>query len=160
MKFWQVNYELSVNTLSVKISSRSQVCNCLLKLWSRFAIIGGVSSNQLLKVDLKLFDSDECTAGYRGESSLGNGIIESQICAGDATGQRDTCQVCHCVFPTIKCPKKISFFCFRVIRVKSLVKYQMRPENRLRKCLKLVLLFQADHSKCSLTRDDKLFITC
>lgn len=54
---------------------------------------GGMASNKLLKVDLQIFNSDECALGYQSERSLRNGIMDSQVCAGDSTGEKDTCQV-------------------------------------------------------------------
>lgn len=56
-------------------------------------MLGGRSSNELLKVDLKIFNKDECTVGYQNEPSLDKGIVESQLCAGDSSGEKDTCQV-------------------------------------------------------------------
>ncbi|KAJ6640317.1 Serine protease snake [Pseudolycoriella hygida] len=53
---------------------------------------GGKSSSQLLKVDLKIFSNNECTNGYKNDRSLINGIVESQLCAGDSAGEKDTCQ--------------------------------------------------------------------
>lgn len=54
---------------------------------------GGKSSNELLKVDLTIFNNDECTLGYQNERLLKDGIVESQLCAGDSAGEKDTCQV-------------------------------------------------------------------
>lgn len=52
-----------------------------------------MASNELLKVDLKIFSNDDCSVGYQNDRSLMNGIVESQLCAGDITGAKDTCQV-------------------------------------------------------------------
>lgn len=58
-----------------------------------FNDLGGKASNGLLKVDLTIYSNDECTDGYRNDISLKDGIVESQLCAGDSTGEKDTCQV-------------------------------------------------------------------
>lgn len=42
---------------------------------------------------MKIFSNDDCAAGYQNDRSLKNGIVESQLCAGDSTGEKDTCQV-------------------------------------------------------------------
>lgn len=55
--------------------------------------LGGKSSNELLKVDLKIFNNDECANGYKNENSLKNGLMNNQLCAGDSAGEKDTCQV-------------------------------------------------------------------
>lgn len=57
-----------------------------------FLNLGGKPSTGLLKADLTLVANSVCSAGYIGESSLVDGILPSQICAGDETGERDTCQ--------------------------------------------------------------------
>lgn len=49
-----------------------------------------------MKVDLKIFDNEECNVGYQNQRMLKNGIVESQLCAGDSTGEKDTCQVKNC----------------------------------------------------------------
>lgn len=54
---------------------------------------GGVAANKLLKVSLQLFNNEQCSTAYKNERSLTNGIVDSQLCAGDSTGMRDTCQV-------------------------------------------------------------------
>ncbi|KAG4075686.1 hypothetical protein HA402_003511 [Bradysia odoriphaga] len=53
---------------------------------------GGRAANELLKAELKLFSNEECAAAYQNERSLTNGIVDSQLCAGDSTGMKDTCQ--------------------------------------------------------------------
>lgn len=45
---------------------------------------------------MKLFSNDECGAAFKNERSLSNGIVDSQVCAGDLTGMKDTCQVGEC----------------------------------------------------------------
>lgn len=53
---------------------------------------GGKPSTGLLKADLSLFENSVCSAGYTANTNLIQGILPSQICAGDTTGERDTCQ--------------------------------------------------------------------
>ncbi|XP_037029826.1 serine protease snake-like [Bradysia coprophila] len=53
---------------------------------------GGVASNELLKVDLKILNNSECSTLYQNERSLNLGIIDSQLCAGDSAAEKDTCQ--------------------------------------------------------------------
>lgn len=53
---------------------------------------GGMASNVLLKVDLKIVNNTECSNLYRNEPSLNRGIVDSQLCAGDSISEKDTCQ--------------------------------------------------------------------
>lgn len=53
---------------------------------------GGKRSTGLQKADLTLIENSVCSTGYTGQSNLADGILPSQICAGDETGERDTCQ--------------------------------------------------------------------
>lgn len=55
------------------------------------SLLGGVTADELLKAGLKLFSNEECAEIFKNESSLMNGIIDSQLCAGDST--KDACQV-------------------------------------------------------------------
>ena len=55
--------------------------------------LGGRPSESLLKASLDIFDNKVCVDAYGTERTLKNGIIDSQLCAGDLTGERDTCQV-------------------------------------------------------------------
>lgn len=56
---------------------------------------GGKQSNDLLKADLELVDNAECNKSYENQKTraLSVGIVDSQLCAGDMTGEKDTCQV-------------------------------------------------------------------
>lgn len=53
---------------------------------------GGSISEELLKVDLEIFDQIECVHYYGTGRKFRNGIIEEQLCAGDHTGEKDTCE--------------------------------------------------------------------
>lgn len=53
---------------------------------------GGAPSDELLKVDLEIFDQEECVQYYGTGRKYRNGIIEEQVCAGDRTGEKDTCE--------------------------------------------------------------------
>lgn len=55
--------------------------------------IGGRSSDSLLKVNLTIISNDACAEAYGKERKIRSGIIDSQLCAGDARGEKDTCQV-------------------------------------------------------------------
>jgi hypothetical protein len=51
----------------------------------------GETSDHLLHGFLNLVDSIECNSQYSDDTDdLPNGIIESQICAGDSTRKKDT----------------------------------------------------------------------
>lgn len=56
---------------------------------------GDRSSDVLLKVGLSFIDNRKCASLYRSEqsqtTSLQNGIVESQLCAGELQGGYDTC---------------------------------------------------------------------
>lgn len=53
----------------------------------------GDSSTELLKVSLKMITNDQCNTVYNHQfSALRQGIIDSQICAGDDSEEKDTCQ--------------------------------------------------------------------
>lgn len=53
----------------------------------------GLPSNELLKVSLKLIDNYRCDRVFQRftSNSLKNGIIETQLCAGDDKDEKDTC---------------------------------------------------------------------
>ncbi|XP_041563663.1 serine protease persephone isoform X1 [Drosophila elegans] len=51
----------------------------------------GLSSAQLLKVPLKSVSNEECQVHYQVDQ-LAQGVLGTQMCAGDITGERDTCQ--------------------------------------------------------------------
>ncbi|EDW51340.1 GM21214 [Drosophila sechellia] len=51
----------------------------------------GLSSAQLLKVPLKSVSNEECQPHYQ-KDQLAQGVLGTQMCAGDITGERDTCQ--------------------------------------------------------------------
>jgi hypothetical protein len=51
------------------------------------------TSNILLKVGLKIIDNSVCRDVYQDERYLQDGLIDSQLCFGDLTGGKDTCQV-------------------------------------------------------------------
>jgi hypothetical protein len=51
------------------------------------------TSNVLLKVGLKIIDNSVCRDVYQDERYLQDGFIDSQLCFGDLTGGKDTCQV-------------------------------------------------------------------
>ncbi|XP_017869530.1 PREDICTED: serine protease snake [Drosophila arizonae] len=51
----------------------------------------GLSSSQLLKVDLQHISNDQCREYYSREQ-LPKGLAASQVCAGDLSGKADTCQ--------------------------------------------------------------------
>lgn len=59
-----------------------------------YNFLGGRSEYKLQKVNLRMYDTSVCTAAFARDRTLPEGIVEEgQICAGDTTGQRDTCQV-------------------------------------------------------------------
>lgn len=51
----------------------------------------GQPSNELLKVSLKLITNRRCDGYFQRFNALKDGIIESQLCAGDDVEERDTC---------------------------------------------------------------------
>lgn len=53
---------------------------------------GGSPSKELLKVDLEVYDQDVCVQYYGMGRKFRRGIIPEQLCAGDRTGQKDTCE--------------------------------------------------------------------
>uniref|UniRef100_A0A336MSG3 CSON005854 protein n=1 Tax=Culicoides sonorensis TaxID=179676 RepID=A0A336MSG3_CULSO len=50
------------------------------------------SSDNLLKVDLNIYDNKACKRHYPEERRLSNGIVDEQLCAGVADQLKDTCQ--------------------------------------------------------------------
>ena len=53
----------------------------------------GSTSNELLQGNLTIVKSSDCNNQYEDDTDdLPQGIISSQICAGDETRKRDTCQ--------------------------------------------------------------------
>lgn len=51
----------------------------------------GKPSDDLLKVSLKMIDNQRCTSIFERFQALRNGILQSQMCAGDDVEERDTC---------------------------------------------------------------------
>lgn len=51
----------------------------------------GQPSNDLLKVSLKFIANQRCNGFFQRFNALKNGIIDSQLCAGDDVEERDTC---------------------------------------------------------------------
>lgn len=51
----------------------------------------GLPSEELLKVSLKLITNERCDSLYERFNALRNGIVKSQLCAGDDYEEKDTC---------------------------------------------------------------------
>lgn len=51
----------------------------------------GQASDDLLKVSLKLISNERCDGFFQRFNALKNGIVDSQLCAGDDVEERDTC---------------------------------------------------------------------
>lgn len=60
----------------------------------------GNRSDKLLKVGLERFSQTECVETFRRSINrrLSNGIVETQMCAGSHTEEKDTCSVNRSVF--------------------------------------------------------------
>lgn len=54
----------------------------------------GVKSDELLKVNLAIIQNEVCSPYFESTRNLVNGIIDTQICAGSLSEDKDTCQVC------------------------------------------------------------------
>lgn len=52
----------------------------------------GTNSNVLQKVNITLFENEECDIFYKDQTKTPEGITVKQICAGDYSSTRDTCQ--------------------------------------------------------------------
>ncbi|XP_058812944.1 serine protease snake-like isoform X2 [Topomyia yanbarensis] len=52
----------------------------------------GDKSDELLKVSLNIYDNEVCGRGYVNSRQLKKGIMQTQMCAGNAQGGKDTCQ--------------------------------------------------------------------
>jgi len=50
----------------------------------------GQTSDELMKVELDIIDNVQCNR-YFEDAKLDNGILETQLCAGDLAGSKDTC---------------------------------------------------------------------
>jgi hypothetical protein len=64
-------------------------------------VAGGSVSSALLKVVLDVIPGNQCKSNYASaaKSQLASGILdESQMCAGDANGEKDTCGVSYMCF--------------------------------------------------------------
>ncbi|XP_063704377.1 serine protease snake-like [Culicoides brevitarsis] len=53
---------------------------------------GGSPSEELLKVELLIYDQEKCVEYYGKGRKFRRGIIQEQLCAGDPTGEQDTCE--------------------------------------------------------------------
>ena len=51
---------------------------------------GGPTSQQLLEVDVGIWKNSDCANNYR---RLNRNVLDTMMCAGDATGGGDACQV-------------------------------------------------------------------
>ena len=51
---------------------------------------GGPTSQQLLEVDVGIWNNTDCANNYR---RLNRNVLDTMMCAGDATGGGDACQV-------------------------------------------------------------------
>lgn len=51
----------------------------------------GRQSDQLLKVQLNIITNERCSHYYQRFGALKDGIINSQVCAGSDTEEKDTC---------------------------------------------------------------------
>lgn len=62
---------------------------------------GGEGSDHLQKVDLEMFSTESCNNSYAPQIGikLSQGIVESQVCAGSHTEEKDTCQVMIVLLP-------------------------------------------------------------
>lgn len=80
-------------------------------------------------MDLKIFNNDECTVGFRDDRSLKDGIVESQLCAGDSTGEKDTCQVIWLLFVRRNFHTQI-FFMFSSVQGDSGGPIQVSTKNK------------------------------
>ncbi|XP_055381485.1 serine protease snake-like [Condylostylus longicornis] len=52
----------------------------------------GKRSNDLLKVELNFYENNRCNKYYNSQPEFPLGLINSQLCAGDPDGIKDTCQ--------------------------------------------------------------------
>ncbi|XP_055851506.1 serine protease snake-like [Episyrphus balteatus] len=51
-----------------------------------------MGSEHLLKVNLTIFPSEYCAPFFKRQRKFKSGLTDSQICAGDRDGNKDTCQ--------------------------------------------------------------------
>ncbi|XP_065074304.1 venom protease-like isoform X2 [Ochlerotatus camptorhynchus] len=49
-------------------------------------------SNELMKVSLNIYDNKLCTEAFAGHRTVKNGVLATQLCAGNVEGGYDTCQ--------------------------------------------------------------------
>ena len=54
-----------------------------------------------MKVILSKIDQEKCKESYKTYKLMSNGIIESQFCAGELEGKKDTCQVSKCMIKVL-----------------------------------------------------------
>lgn len=58
--------------------------------WGYTEIAGEKTSDELMKVELDIINNPQCN-NYFDDGKLDNGIIDTQMCAGVLTGNKDTC---------------------------------------------------------------------
>jgi len=89
-------------------------------------VAAGSVSSDLLKVVLDVIPGNQCKSNYASaaKSQLLSGILdESQMCAGDVKGEKDTCAVSYmCFIFTYNIQKSYLFYCIQV-------KYKLRHER-------------------------------
>lgn len=55
----------------------------------------GDKTNKLMKVSLNVYDNAECSRAYQADKKLPKGVTKTMLCAGDLSGDKDTCQVLY-----------------------------------------------------------------
>lgn len=67
--------------------------------WNKAIVIGfgqvasdGPVSNDLLKVQLSNYGREECREAYKDNAGMPQGLLDSQFCAGEVEGGKDSCQ--------------------------------------------------------------------
>ncbi|GAB0087372.1 serine protease snake-like [Sergentomyia squamirostris] len=53
---------------------------------------GGVESPDLQKITINMYKKADCSKYYQPNRRMASGVLDSQICAGDPAGLKDTCQ--------------------------------------------------------------------
>lgn len=61
--------------------------------WGKTDYLAANTNNILLKVELNVFNNDQCSRTYKQTKYLPDGIKSTMLCAGELKGGKDTCQV-------------------------------------------------------------------
>lgn len=87
-----VAFSSNVNAVCLETSTEDPTVPLTITGWGKISNTRNAKSNILLKANVTAVKAEKCSESYLNWRKLPKGISDSQICAGDPEGIRDTCQ--------------------------------------------------------------------